>query len=142
MLHDCQGGRTSNDLTHSRWKQLTGGLLLTSLLVIAMTLLFDLSGIAMMGSAAFLLVYSIVNAGHLRVLNQTSASAVVVWLSLLSSLGVFATLAVYTYQQQPRRCWPWHSSPDYPLQANGCIDATAVGGFISGFLRQIKIRAD
>jgi amino acid transporter len=94
-------GELPTTLSHSRWKQLTGGLLLTSLLVIAMTLLFDLSGIAMMGSAAFLLVYSIVNAGHLRVLKQTGANAAVVWLSLLTSIGVFATLAVYTYQQQP-----------------------------------------
>ena len=36
---------------------------------------FDLSGIAMMGSAAFLLVYAAVNAGHLRVLKQTGANA-------------------------------------------------------------------
>lgn len=94
-------GELPATLAHSRWKQLTGGLLVTSLLVIAMTLLFDLSGIAMMGSAAFLLVYSVVNAGHLRVLKQTGANAAIVWLSLLTSLGVFATLAVYTYQQQP-----------------------------------------
>jgi hypothetical protein len=33
--------------------------------VILATLSFDLSGIAMMGSAAFLLVYAAVNAGHL-----------------------------------------------------------------------------
>jgi amino acid transporter len=94
-------GELPATLSHSRWKELTGGLLLTSLLVIAMTLLFDLSGIAMMGSAAFLLVYSIVNAGHLLVLKQTGANAAIVWLSLLTSLGVFATLTVYTYQQQP-----------------------------------------
>jgi amino acid transporter len=94
-------GELPRDLSHSRWRQLTGGLLLTSALVILMTLCFDLSGIAMMGSAAFLLVYSLVNAGHLRVLEQTAANPAIVWLSLLSSLGVFATLAVYTYQQQP-----------------------------------------
>ena len=48
--------------------KLTGGLLLTTALVLVMMLAFDLSGIAMMGSAAFLLVYAVVNAGHLRVL--------------------------------------------------------------------------
>jgi len=81
---------------------MTGGLLLTAVLVIVMTLAFDLSGIAMMGSAAFLLVYSLVNAGHLRVLKQTGANGVIVGLSLLTGLAVFATLAVYTWQQQPR----------------------------------------
>jgi amino acid transporter len=88
-------------LSRSEWKLLTGGLLLTAALVILVTLAFDLSGIAMMGSAAFLLVYAVVNAGHLRVLTQTGANPVIVWLSLVTCLAVFATLAVYTYQQQP-----------------------------------------
>jgi FtsH-binding integral membrane protein len=56
----------------------------------------------MMGSAAFLLIYAAVNAGHLRVLNQTGASAIAVWLSLLTCLAMFAILCVYTYQEQPR----------------------------------------
>jgi amino acid transporter len=84
------------------WKQATGGLLLTAALVILMVLSFDLSGIAMMGSAAFLLVYAAVNAGHLRVIKQTGANLIMVWLSLLTCLGMFAVLSVYTYQQQPR----------------------------------------
>jgi len=54
-----------------------------------------------MGSAAFLLIYAAVNAGHLRVLEQTGANAIMVWLSLLTCLVMFAILAVYTYQQQP-----------------------------------------
>lgn len=88
-------------LSRDEWKQMTGGLMLSAVLVILVTLAFDLSGIAMMGSAAFLLVYSLVNAGHLRVLKQTGANAIVVWLSLLTGLAVFGTLAVYTWQQQP-----------------------------------------
>ena len=65
------------------------------------TLSFDLSGIAMMGSAAFLLVYAAVNAGHLRVLKQTGANAIIVWLSLITCLAMFAMLGVYTWRQQP-----------------------------------------
>jgi hypothetical protein len=42
-----------------------------------------------------------VNAGHLRVLGQTGANALIVWLSLLTCLAMFAILCVYTYQQQP-----------------------------------------
>ena len=64
-------------------------------------LCFDLSGIAMMGSAAFLLIYAAVNAGHLLVLKQTGANATIVWLSLLTCLAMFAILTVYTYEQQP-----------------------------------------
>ncbi|MEX2171303.1 MAG: APC family permease [Pirellulales bacterium] len=98
----AKDGELPVGLARSEWKQLTGGLLLTSALVIALTLAFELSGIAMMGSAAFLLVYAVVNAGHLLVLKQTGASAVIVWLSLLTCLAMFLTLAVYIYQQQPK----------------------------------------
>jgi amino acid transporter len=98
----AKDGELPVGLSRSEWKQLSGGLMLTSALVIGLTLAFDLSGIAMMGSAAFLLVYAVVNAGHLRVLKQTGANAIIVWLSLLTCLAVFITLAAYTYQQQPR----------------------------------------
>jgi amino acid transporter len=88
-------------LTRTAWESATGGLVLTAGLVILMILCFDLSGIAMMGSAAFLLVYAAVNAGHLFVLRETGANAVVVWMSLITCLAMFAILGVYTYQQQP-----------------------------------------
>ncbi len=97
----AKDGELPAGLARSEWQQLTGGLLLTAAAVIVMTLVFDLSGIAMMGSAAFLLVYATVNAGHLRVLEQTGASAIVVWLSLITCLAMFGVLAVYTWQQQP-----------------------------------------
>jgi amino acid transporter len=88
-------------LTRTAWESATGGLLLTAGLVVLMILCFDLSGIAMMGSAAFLLVYAAVNAGHLFVLKKTGANAVMVWMSLITCLAMFAILGVYTYQQQP-----------------------------------------
>jgi amino acid transporter len=97
----AKDGELPSGLQRSEWKQLSGGLLLTAISVIALTLAFDLSGIAMMGSAAFLLVYAVVNAGHLRVLGQTGARAPIVWLSLITCLAVFVMLAIYTYQQQP-----------------------------------------
>jgi amino acid transporter len=89
-------------LSRTEWRGATGGLLLTAALVLAVMLSFDLSGIAMMGSAAFLLIYATVNAGHLKVLNATGASALLVWLSLLTCLAMFAVLCVYIYQEQPR----------------------------------------
>jgi amino acid transporter len=98
----ARDGELPARLSDRAWKQATGGLLLTAALVILMVLSFDLSGIAMMGSAAFLLVYAAVNAGHLKVLKQTGANAITVWLSLLTCLGMFAVLCIYTYQQQPR----------------------------------------
>jgi amino acid transporter len=97
----ARDGELPYGLSRTEWKQATGGLVLTAGLVVLVTLLFDLSGIAMMGSAAFLLVYAAVNAGHLRVLDQTGANAIVVWLSLVTCLAMFAVLSVYTWEQQP-----------------------------------------
>src|SRR5262245_12889641 len=67
----ARDGELPAGLSRSEWKDATGGLLLTAALVVVVMLIFDLSGIAMMGSAAFLLIYAAVNAGHLKVLNQT-----------------------------------------------------------------------
>jgi len=98
----ARDGELPAGLSWTEWKDATGGLLLTAALVVVVMLIFDLSGIAMMGSAAFLLIYAAVNVGHLKVRDQTGASAIVVWLSLLTCLAMFAILCVYTYQEQPR----------------------------------------
>jgi amino acid transporter len=97
----ARDGELPAGLSRTEWKQATGGLILTAALVVLVTLSFDLSGIAMMGSAAFLLIYAAVNAGHLRVLQQTGANAAIVWLSLLTCLAMFAVLCVYVWQEQP-----------------------------------------
>jgi len=89
-------------LSRTEWRGATGGLVLTAVLVLAVMLSFDLSGIAMMGSAAFLLIYAAVNAGHLKVLKQTGASAPLVWLSLLTCLAMFVVLCAYIVREQPR----------------------------------------
>ncbi len=97
----ARDGELPRELSRTEWKDATNGLIFTAALVVLVTLGFDLSGIAMMGSAAFLLVYAAVNAGHLRVLAQTGANAIVVWLSLITCLVMFVILGVYTYQQEP-----------------------------------------
>jgi amino acid transporter len=97
----ARDGELPHGLSRTEWKQATGGLLLTAGLVVLLIISFELSGIAMMGSAAFLLVYAAVNAGHLRVLPQTGAKAALVWLSLLACLAMFAILCVYIFRQQP-----------------------------------------
>src|SRR5262244_220737 len=97
----ARDGELVAGLSRGEWKDATGGLLLTAGLVVLVMLAFDLSGIAMMGSAAFLLIYAAVNAGHLRVRKQTGANAAIMWLSLITCLAMFAVLCVYTWQQQP-----------------------------------------
>jgi amino acid transporter len=97
----ARDGQLPSELTQTVWEDATGGLVLTSALVLLIIVGFDLSGIAMMGSAAFLLVYAAVNAGHLLVLNKTGANRTIVQLSLATCVVMFVILGIYTYQQQP-----------------------------------------
>ena len=83
------------------WKSATGGLLLTTLLVIIFIIFFDLAGIAMMGSGAFLLIYAAVNAGHLEILKKTGANKIIVFISLILCLIMFVILEIYTYEKSP-----------------------------------------
>ncbi len=98
----ARDGGLPEGLSRTEWRGASGGLLLTAALVLIVMVTFDLSGIAMMGSAAFLLIYAAVNAGHLKVLSETGASAVLVWLSLLTCLAMFVVLCAYIYREQPR----------------------------------------
>lgn len=97
----ARDGQLPKRLEDSVWRNATGGLLLTSLLVLIFILFFNLAGIAMMGSAAFLLIYAAVNAGHLRVIKQTQAKKSIVIIALILCLALFAVLFVYTYQHAP-----------------------------------------
>jgi len=67
-------------------------------MVLLFILFFDLSGVAMMGSGAFLLIYGVVGIAHLRVISQTGANKTVVCLSILTCLGMAAFLSYYIYQ--------------------------------------------
>jgi amino acid transporter len=80
------------------WHRSSEGLLITAGLVILFVLFFDLSGVAMMGSGAFLLIYASVNAAHLKIIADTGAKKWLVWLSLLTCLIMLGVLSVYIYQ--------------------------------------------
>lgn len=87
--------------SRTEWRGASGGLLLTSFSVLLFIFFFDLAGIAMMGSGAFLLIYAAVNAGHLRILEQTGANKNLVIISLILCLAMFVILEIYTYQTAP-----------------------------------------
>jgi amino acid transporter len=94
----ARDGELPKILEDSSWRNATGGLFITSLLVMIFILFFDLSGIAMMGSGAFLLIYAAVNAGHLRILQQTGAKKSLVIIALILCLLLFTILEIYTFK--------------------------------------------
>lgn len=96
----ARDGELPRVFARKTWENCTDGLFITSALVILFVLCFDLSGVAMMGSGAFLLIYACVNAAHLRVIAETGARAWVIWLALGTCLAMFGVLCVYIYQNQ------------------------------------------
>jgi len=87
------------------WQRASGGLVFTACLMAAIALSFELEGIAIMGSAAFLIVYGAVSAGHLRLLNETGARRWPVVAALLGCLAVFCLLIVYMTSERPNAVW-------------------------------------
>jgi amino acid transporter len=97
----ARDGELPQSFERTAWKGATGGLLITTFLVIIFILFFNLSGIAMMGSGAFLLVYAAVNAGHLNILSETGAKKSIVITSLALCLIMFVILEIYTFKNAP-----------------------------------------
>src|SRR5258708_11355905 len=51
--------------------------------------------------------------GHLKVLEQTGANALIVWLSLLTCVAMFAVLCAYIYQERSEEHTSELQSPDH-----------------------------
>ena len=94
----ARDGELPREFSWKLRKDASGGLFITAVLVILFIMFFDLSGVAMMGSGAFLLIYACVHVAHLRVLGKTGGNRWIVGLSVLTCLGMFAVLAAYIYQ--------------------------------------------
>lgn len=97
----ARDGELPKIFARKEWRGATGGLLLTTLLVIMFILFFDLAGVTMMGSGAFLLIYAAVNAGHLKILHSTGANKLLVVMALVLCLALFGLLEIYTFRQAP-----------------------------------------
>jgi amino acid transporter len=83
------------------WGHSFEGLFITSALVILCTHLLDLSGIAMLGSASFLLIYAAVNVAHLRLIKRTGASRALIWSSVTVCVLFLAVLLYRQTQRSP-----------------------------------------
>lgn len=94
-------GRLIKAFDRRLWGKDVEGLLITAALVIAFVLVFPLGPIAMMGSAAFLLVYAAVNLGHYRIRSETRAKGWPILTSVTLCLILFLALSIYIIQHEP-----------------------------------------
>jgi amino acid transporter len=75
------------------------GLIISSILVIILSLLFDLSEIAAIGSISILFIHTITHLGHLRILSKTGASFIGVTLAALLSFTAMVLAVIYVYKE-------------------------------------------
>jgi amino acid transporter len=77
------------------------GLIVTALVAIILSVGFDLSSIASLGSAVALIVFTLVTSGHLRVYKETGARPWLLVIAIASTVIVLATFAVTTLVDEP-----------------------------------------
>jgi amino acid transporter len=78
------------------WGKSSEGLFITAGLVILIVNLFNLEGVALLGSASFLVIYAAVNMAHLRLYRETGARPYLIWASIV---GCFASLSILLYYE-------------------------------------------
>jgi amino acid transporter len=95
-------GELPVSLERKIWNKPVEGLLITSAVTLAMANLFDLSSIAMMGSAGFIIVFAAVNAANLRLFRHTHS---LWWLPLLGTAACLAALVLLLVQTAMETPW-------------------------------------
>lgn len=91
---------TAGKLVLGNW-----GLFITSLIVCIFVVIFPLSAVGEMVSLAFLLVYAMVNLGHLRIAGQTGAKRWILICSVVLNLALFALLFIQTILNHETLTW-------------------------------------
>jgi amino acid transporter len=101
----ARDGQLPATFTKARWNRHVEGLFITAGLSVVFVLAFNLGPIAMMASAAFLLVYAAVNVAHLRLRAETGAKTWLIVAAVVACLGMFLLLMVYTVRNAPAAAW-------------------------------------
>lgn len=91
---------TAGKLVLGNWS-----LFITSLIVCIFVVIFLLSAVGEMASLAFLLVYAMVNLGHLRIAGQTGAKRWILICSVVLNLALFALLFIQTILNHETLTW-------------------------------------
>lgn len=81
------------------WQTSKEGLFITAGLVILLANVADLGNIALAGSSVFLIIYGLVNVGHLRLIDKTGANAFIVWCAILGCAISFGFLLYRGFTQ-------------------------------------------
>jgi amino acid transporter len=81
-------------IAHSR-----EGLVISGILVIVLSLLFDLTEIAAIGSISVLFVHAVTHIGHLRIISKTGASSILVLIAIALCLAAMMLALIYVNEK-------------------------------------------
>jgi amino acid transporter len=81
-------------IAHSR-----EGLVISGILVIVLSLLFDLTEIAAIGSISVLFVHAVTHIGHLKIITKTGASKILVLIAIVLCLVAMVLALIYVNEQ-------------------------------------------
>ena len=87
------------------WREGREGLFVTAAGVLILANVFDLSGIAMMGSSVFLIIYGAVSAAHFRIRKRTHARASILVIAVLGCVASLGVLATYMWDNERPSLW-------------------------------------
>jgi len=85
-------GELPEMLEEKIWNRPIEGLIITSALTLLIANLFDLSSIAMMGSAGFLIIFTAVNTANLRLHDETGSQRLIAFLGIILCTLAFGGL--------------------------------------------------
>ncbi len=77
-------------IAHSR-----EGLIISGILIIILSLLFDLSEIAAIGSISILFIHAVTHIGHLKIISETGASSILVFIAAMLSFIAMILALIY-----------------------------------------------
>ena len=98
-------GELPETLEEKIWNRPIEGLLITSALTLLMANLFDLSSIATMGSAGFLLIFAAVNSANFHLYKKTASKRWIPTLGTIFCLGALGALIWQTVKTSPGELW-------------------------------------
>ncbi|WP_199774079.1 APC family permease [Thiomicrorhabdus sp. Milos-T2] len=75
------------------------GLIISGILVITFSLLFDLSEIAAIGSISILFIHTITHIGHLKIISETGGSKVLVFMAAMLSFIAMVLALIYVSKE-------------------------------------------
>lgn len=94
-------GELPEQLDRKVWNKPVWGVLITVILSLLMANLINLTAIAIISSAGFLLIFAVTNASALKLAKEIEGNRLVYMIAFLACIAAMVTLLIHTYEDNP-----------------------------------------